>query len=115
MFKQIIVMRSDLKMSTGKACAQAAHASLEAYLRASKKDTRGTTIWLAEGMAKIVLKVGSEEELSEFYNRAKGKFPCAIIRDAGRTQLKPGTATCFAAGPANEDLLDSHFGDLKLY
>ena len=35
--KQVIVVRSDLKMGKGKICVEVAHASLEAYKRALKK------------------------------------------------------------------------------
>jgi peptidyl-tRNA hydrolase, PTH2 family len=37
------------------------------------------------------------------------------IRDAGRTQLAPNTATVAAVGPAPKTLLDLVTGHLKLY
>ena len=43
-----------------------------------------------------------EEELLSLYERMKREIPCALIRDAGKTQLEPGTITCFGAGPADE-------------
>jgi len=115
MLKQVIVIRSDLKMGRGKACAQAAHASLEAYLKTAKKNPRTAKHWIEQGMAKIVVKVSSEEELWELYEKTRKKFPAAVIRDAGCTQLKPGKPTCFAAGPASAGELDVFFGELKLF
>jgi len=64
---------------------------------------------------KIVLKVQSEAELLEYFQTAKAAgIPCEIIRDAGHTQLEPGTLTCFGAGPWDELELDALFGKLKL-
>jgi len=38
----------------------------------------------------------------------------AIIRDAGRTQLAPGTPTCCAIGPAENSRIDAVTGGLSL-
>lgn len=110
--KQAIVIRSDLKMSRGKAAAQAAHGSLEAYKHASD-DIRKQ--WESEGYKKIVLKASSEKELIEIFNAAKkAKLPAALIRDAGHTQLEPGTATCVGIGPSEDEKIDSVAGKLRL-
>lgn len=110
--KQAIVVRTDLNMSKGKLAAQAAHASLEAYKKSSKnaKDE-----WESEGQKKVVLKVSGEKELVEIFMSAKkGKLPAALIRDAGKTQLLPGTATCVGIGPAEDVSIDKIAGKLKL-
>ncbi|MEW6035567.1 MAG: peptidyl-tRNA hydrolase Pth2 [Candidatus Micrarchaeota archaeon] len=115
MFKQTIVVRADLGMGKGKLAAQSSHASLSAYKRVAKSNPEITRAWEMEGQMKVVLKVQSEEELLEFYNKGKAAgIPCELIRDAGHTQLEPGTITCFAAGPWDESELDAVFGKLKL-
>ena len=112
--KQAIVIRSDLQMGRGKAAAQASHASLSAYKKCERENPDDAHSWEEEGQKKIVLKVGSEEELLSLYERMKKEIPCALIRDAGHTQLEPGTITCFGAGPAEESLINKYTKELKL-
>jgi PTH2 family peptidyl-tRNA hydrolase len=115
MYKQTIVVRADLKMGKGKLAAQSSHASLSAYKKVSKSNPEIAKKWEDEGQKKVVLKVNSEAELFEFFQKGKDAgIPCEIIQDAGHTQLEPGTYTCFGAGPWDEILLDKIFGKLKL-
>jgi PTH2 family peptidyl-tRNA hydrolase len=115
MYKQAIVVRADLGMGKGKLAAQSSHASLSAYKSVSRSHPEVARAWEAEGQKKVVLKVNGEAELLECYNRGKAAgIPCELIRDAGHTQLEPGTLTCFAAGPWKEGELDALFGRLKL-
>ncbi len=110
--KQVIAVRTDLKMGKGKIAAQVAHASLASFLRAGFFARRK---WLKEGMKKVVVRVGSEKELLEIYERAKkSHLPCALVRDAGLTQVEPGSATAAAIGPAEEERIDEITGHLKL-
>jgi PTH2 family peptidyl-tRNA hydrolase len=115
MYKQIIVMRADLKMGKGKLAAQSSHASLGAYKSVMRSHPDVARAWEQEGQMKVVLKVNGESELLEYYNKGKAAgIPCELIRDAGHTQVEPGTLTCFAAGPWKENELDAIFGALKL-
>lgn len=115
MYKQIIVIRNDLKMGKGKMAAQASHASLEGYEKVKRKNPDVATNWKLEGMKKVVLKVQSENELLEYFEAGqRAEIPCAMIRDAGHTQIEAGSITCFAAGPWKEEELDKVFGKLKL-
>ena len=62
-----------------------------------------------------MLKVKSLKELKLLYRKAKRlKLPCALIRDAGLTQVKPGTITCLGIGPAEDKKIDKITGKLKL-
>lgn len=115
--KQVIVVRADLKLPKGKAAAQAAHASVEAVLRsAGSADGRAKVkAWRQAGMAKVVLKADDESALLRLNQQAKeAGLTTAVISDAGRTVVEPGTRTCLGAGPDDEARLDALFGDLKL-
>ena len=110
--KQSIVVRSDLGMGTGKLAAQVAHASLSAYEDADKK---ARTAWKGAGQRKVVLQAPNEQTLFELADAAeRDDLPYAIIRDAGKTQLEPGTVTTLGIGPAREDLVDTITGSLSL-
>ena len=112
--KQVIVVRKDLKMGPGKVAAQSAHASVEAVEKTNLKFPEYVADWKNSGSEKVVLKVESRRELLELFQKMKRKFPCTLITDAGRTQIKAGTITCFACGPAPEKELDAFIKDLKL-
>ena len=59
--------------------------------------------WEDSGQPKITLKVESEAELTELVIKArKAGLPAQAIRDAGRTQLIPGTKTVAAIGPGQK-------------
>jgi len=111
--KQAIVARTDIGMGTGKLAAQVAHASLSAY---EDTDRRTRTEWKGSGQTKIVLEGDSESTLFELADKAEREgIPHAIIRDAGRTQLDPGTVTALAVGPGDERVVDRVTGDLPLF
>ncbi|MCX8196003.1 MAG: peptidyl-tRNA hydrolase Pth2 [Acidilobaceae archaeon] len=119
-YKQAIVLRRDISMGKGKAAAQAAHASLEAALKAlrsSRAEWREwLERWLEEGQEKVVLRADSEGEMLKLYEEAeRAGLPASLVRDAGRTQLPPGTLTAIAIGPAPEEKVDKLTGHLKLY
>lgn len=112
MYKQVLVVREDLKMSPGKLAAQCAHASLGAWRRSGRL-IKG--LWRVEGEKKVVLRAKSEKELLELEKKAKEmKLPCFLVRDAGRTELSPGTITCLGIGPAREKIVDKITGSLPL-
>lgn len=117
MYKQAIVVRTDLKMGKGKIATQVAHASLGAYRTAKSKKSYRDIVRFWEGVSekKVVLKVSDLKKLKSLYSKAKGmKIPCVMIRDAGHTQLKPGTITALGIGPAEENKIDKITKDLKL-
>jgi len=112
--KQVIVVRKDLDLGKGKLCAQVAHASLEAYKLTKAKRPSWVKGWELEGCKKIVVKVENLEELLKLYENMSKEVPCVLIRDAGHTQVPPGTVTCMGAGPAPDGLLDKYTKSLKL-
>ena len=110
----VIVVRADLGMGRGKAAAQVAHAAVAATLTAL--GSARLRAWVADGQPKVVLRVDSEDELADVVDRAhRHRLPVETVADAGRTQLDPGTVTCAAIGPADDDAFESVTGALRLY
>lgn len=110
-YKQAILVREDLNMSKGKMIAQACHASLKAFKKSESSEAKD---WEDSGSKKVVLKV-DEDTIVERFQRAKSKdIPAALVKDAGHTELEPGTMTAVGVGPADESSVDSVTGDLKL-
>ncbi|MDD5253869.1 MAG: peptidyl-tRNA hydrolase Pth2 [Candidatus Nanoarchaeia archaeon] len=110
--KQAILVRQDLKLSKGKMSAQCSHASVEAVLK-SYKDKVMT--WQKEGMKKVILKVKDLDELLKYNQLAKDiGLKTALIKDAGRTEIEPGTITCVGVGPDEDTKIDSITKTLKL-
>lgn len=110
--KQVIVVRSDLKMPKGKLAAQVAHGSVEAVLNSDKKLVQA---WKMQGMKKTVLKVEGEQELRALLVHAKNHdLKTGLISDAGRTFLEPGTTTVLGIGPDAEEKIDKITGHLQL-
>jgi len=111
--KLALVVRADLGMGRGKIAAQVAHAAVAAVL--ANGSSRDFAAWLAEGQPKVVLKVASAEQLAEVVRGAVAAgLPVELIRDAGRTQVEPGTVTCCAVGPADSVRVDALTGELSL-
>ena len=108
---QYIIVNASLGMNKGKIAAQAAHAAVSVL---DKADRETVNEWKSSGMKKIVLKVASTEELIQLFEQVKRKLPCALITDAGRTQIEAGSKTCFACGPVDENEGQKYFGKLKL-
>lgn len=114
MYKQVIIVRNDLKLGKGKIAAQASHASLEAYLLTSRKTPKVTDDWLLYGQKKVVLKVDSKKELLDLFMEVKSFFPAVLIKDAGLTQLKESDYTCVGVGPIKESEIDRFTKKYKL-
>lgn len=113
--KQVIIVRKDLKMSEGKLSAQVAHASVMSYVESMKMDDKIAKLWFNSGQKKIVLGVENEESLVKFYKAFKHEgVPCAIVNDAGLTQLPAGTTTTVGIGPDFAEKIDRFTKGLKL-
>lgn len=112
MYKQVILVRQDLKLPKGKLAVQCSHAAVECVLKSDKKLVDA---WRKEGGMKIVLKVANEKELFEFQRLANDKsLKSAVITDAGKTTVEPGTVTCLGIGPDEEGRVDALAGNLKM-
>ena len=111
-YKQVILVRDDLKLPKGKLSSQVAHASVDAILKSDKKMIG---FWKTEGGKKIVLKVKDEKELFKYKQIAEESgLKTALITDAGHTVVEPGTITCLGIGPDLEEKIDKVSGKLKM-
>lgn len=126
-YKMVIVVRADLGMSAGKIAAQCCHAALKAAQsvgRAGSGSTGGGSAggsvdivraWQRQGEPIVVVKCDSLEHLETLRAAAAAVgLPASTIRDAGRTQVDPGTTTVMAVGPARREQVDEVTGGLKL-
>ena len=112
MLKQIIVLRKDLKLGKGKIAVQVAHASLESY-KISKK--RILKKWEKQGSKKVVLKADDLKALMKVKRALdKNNIRYVIIRDAGLTQIPPGTITCIGIEEMGEEKIDNITRKLKM-
>jgi len=111
--KLAVVVRADLGMGRGKIAAQVAHAAVAAVLARPAHDDLAA--WLRDGQPKVVLKVASAGELADVVQRAQAaQLPVEVVSDAGRTQVRPGTVTCCALGPAGDQRIDAVTAGLPL-
>merc|ERR1719507_758589 len=114
--KMVLVVRQDLKMGKGKACAQCAHAAVAAYKKARSSRPEILRRWEREGQRKVAVKTESEDDLLTIMATARSLgLVTAIIQDAGRTQIEAGSRTVVAVGPGPEGLVDQVTSHLKLY
>ena len=111
-YKQVILIRQDLKLPPGKASSQIAHGAVDATLKSDKKLVEQ---WKKQGGKKVVLKVSDEKELFKYMSILKGNgIKVALIKDAGHTVVEPGTITCLGVGPDSEEKIDRITGKLKM-
>lgn len=99
-------------MEKGKLISQSLHASLGS-LRLVRDEI--VKKWEDEGAKKVVLKVDLEELREAERKLKKEKIPYFLVKDAGLTQVKPGTITALGIGPVEEKRIDRVTGKLKLF
>jgi len=114
-YKQVIVVRTDLKMGKGKLSAQVGHAAVSAAEEARKKNSEWWQAWLKEGQCKVAVKVKNLAEILKLEREAiQMKLPHSLITDRGLTQLPPATVTCLGIGPALSTDINKITGKLPL-
>lgn len=127
--KQVIAIRTDLKLRRGKECAQVAHAAsmwLRNYAiesdRSASRNVPGPCLtlvqlaWLAGNYRKIVVKAQSEKQLRDLcYEAEQRGLTTHPVIDDGLTECPAGTMTAVAIGPAKESDFDGLTDQLQLY
>lgn len=110
-----IVVRDDLNLSKGKMSVQVAHAAVSCSIK-SEKNNKYFKEWFSEGQKKVVLKIENLDSLLKIFNEAKSVgLTTELIKDAGLTEIPPGTITVLGIGPAPEDEINKIVGNLKLF
>lgn len=113
--KMVLVVREDLKMGKGKIASQCSHATLMAYKSGLKLNPNVIQAWESLGQPKVVLKAPNIEEIEKLIKVAKDEgVITSMVRDAGRTQVNPGSITVLAVGPGATTSVDKVTGHLKL-
>lgn len=108
--------RSDLNLSPGKLAVQCAHAAVESLQQAKKTHSRMVQRWKESLSRKVCLAIDDENELEHFLTLVQeASLPFALVRDAGLTEVAPGTATVLGVGPGPRHTMDSLFRELKAY
>ncbi len=96
-----VVLRKDIRMGKGKFSVQTAHAIVSLL---SEKGLK----WDFKDKPIEIWTVKSEETLLGINRQIqKLKINSSLIRDAGKTQLDPGTKTAVGIGPINEAIFES--------
>ncbi len=114
-YKMVLVIRAELRLTAGKAAAQAAHAAVMLTLSAQRRHADVLDRWLGEGQKKIVLTAPTLDDMEQLSSQARARgLPCVWVEDAGLTEVAPGTRTCLGIGPALASALDAVTGSLDL-
>jgi PTH2 family peptidyl-tRNA hydrolase len=112
--KLVLVVNDSLNMGAGKIAAQCCHATLAVYQSLEGRHRNVLRQWEAEGQKKIALKA-KEKDMNGLLAAAEAqRLPCYLVADAGRTQVKEGSHTVLAIGPAPESVIDAITGNLRL-
>lgn len=134
MIKQVLIVRKDLHMRTGKTGAQCAHAAMKVFFDKKSIRTRSNqdgerigyelTIpltdemfdWVTGIFTKICVYVNSEAELLALQQQAiKAGIVNALVEDNGLTEFHgQKTVTVLAIGPDESEKIDLITGRLPL-
>ncbi|MGI0067758.1 MAG: aminoacyl-tRNA hydrolase [Thermoplasmata archaeon] len=113
--KMVLVVRGELRLTTGKVAAQVAHGAVILARRTEREDPARFREWWRTGQRKVVLEAATLPEMEQLELRARArKVPAAWVEDAGLTEVAPGTRTCLALGPAQDTEIDPVTGQLPL-
>ncbi|CAI5981949.1 unnamed protein product [Closterium sp. NIES-65] len=107
--KMVLVVRQDLKMSSGKIAAQCAHAAVGILTDLQTSNKALLRHYEACGQPKIVVSCSNLKEMNELRGKAQQhRLPVFTVCDAGRTQVAAGSKTVLAVGPGPCSLASFH-------
>ena len=112
----VFLCRVDLQLSPGKLAVQCAHAAVGSLQQAKKTHSRMVQRWNDSASRKICLAVDDEDELKYYLEQVQeASLPFALIKDAGLTEVAPGTTTVLGVRPGPRQTMDAIFQSLKIY
>lgn len=113
--KMVLVVNTELGMGRGKVAAQCGHAAVACFKAALAEEPQLVAAWEKGGQKKVVLRGGGDEGLLAVSKAGKqAGMVVAEVRDAGRSQVEPGSLTVVGIGPAHNAAVDKVAGKLKL-
>jgi peptidyl-tRNA hydrolase, PTH2 family len=111
----VLVIRGELRLTAGKAAVQIAHAAVMLVESANARRRSELDAWRSQGQKKIALLASTLEELERIERAARAReIPTVWVRDAGLTEVPPGTITCLGLGPTLSANVDPVTGELPL-
>lgn len=111
-----LIVRHDLGLSTGKIAVQCSHAAVACTIAAKKSHARLMERWRQAGARKICLKIDNLNELQRLAGQAQSAgLITNLVKDAGHTEVEPGTITVLGIGPGPRRSIDALVGELKPY
>jgi PTH2 family peptidyl-tRNA hydrolase len=112
-----LVARADLHMSPGKLAAQVGHGVQYALELVKRQEDPSFQTWheewAAKSSTKIILAVGSQNELSDLVRNLS--IPAALVVDEGRTEIAAASQTVVALVPVPRFKAKPFVGHLKRY
>jgi len=98
----------------GKLAAQAGHGFVHAFWDAERRHFfRALRYKYGPAAVKITLVAKDHRDLEELATYYKDRTGVSVVRDAGRTILPPGTATCVGIGPLTIHEADGPLSNYK--
>jgi peptidyl-tRNA hydrolase, PTH2 family len=114
-YKMVLVIRGELRLTSGKAAVQVAHAAVLLAVEGTRKKSATFQSWWDQGQKKIAVVAQTLDEMEGLAQGARrAGLPFVWVEDAGFTEVPPGTRTCLGLGPARSDKIDPLTRDLPL-
>lgn len=113
--KMWLAVREDLALSPGKLATQAGHAYQVLTFEALRQCPETLAAYVQANMPKISVRADDLAMLERVAREAEAaNIPFAVITDAGRTEIEPGTQTVCAFGPSTREALPPFLKRLRL-
>jgi len=114
--KMYLLVRTDLGMRPGKACAQCAHAAIGAYKTAfAHGHAEMLRRWERQGATIVNLRVAGEDQMWRYHDLLASKTTTHVVTDRNVTHRERDCVTVIAIGPTDVNVASPILKKLKLY